>query len=157
MNETVLRDFFIGAASAADLGRDMAEAVIEHAPGHTSQTIESVDGEFEVRSEHLVRVCDSVIAGALVAADLEKIGFCLIASDFFIWDGDNEDGARVAETAHDWASPEVNYQLTAATTQKFRVRLLFGRDEFTASDHYRKEANQPVQTTRAVARPERLT
>ena len=91
-------------------------------------------GEFEVRSEHLVRLCDDVLAGAIEPWKLEPIGFCLVASDTFWWDGDTADGERVAEAAYDWSSPEINYPLTAHTVAKFRLRLLTGESTFTRAD-----------------------
>lgn len=65
--------------------------------------------EFTVTANHLVRLCDAVLADEIPAEALEAVGFGLIASDMFCWDGDALDGARVAETLYDWAAPEVNY------------------------------------------------
>jgi hypothetical protein len=140
MREQTLRDFFAGVASAQDLAQDV-EGSVEYSGPHTSrQRITDMDAEFAVRPQHLVRLCDAVLAGALPPEILEPIGFCLVASDRFIWDGDDRDGARVAEVAHDWSAPQVNYVLNQATVAKFRHFLLTGeqvldRDDLWSAHH----------------------
>ena len=130
MHESVLRDYFEGRADSAALRADLSGAVAVTGPHSSSQRIVDMATDFELRPEHLVRLCDAVLAGELEPADLETIGFCLVASDHFIWDGDVSPGDVVAETVHDWSAPEVNYPLTQDTVRKFRERLLTGKDLF---------------------------
>ena len=134
MHEAILRDFFIGATTAEALRRDLVGAVVQTSSDVFSQHITPATGKFAVTSEHLVRLCDAVLAGELPAQDLEAVGFCLVASDFFEWDSDKADGERVAETVHDWASPEINYRLTGHTVTKFKERLVTGENTFTRAD-----------------------
>jgi hypothetical protein len=51
------------------------------------------------------------------------VGFLLIGSDEFEYDGDTEDGARVAEVAADWSAPEINWPLTLENVREWRSFL----------------------------------
>ena len=124
MHEDVLRTFLEGEASAAALARDLEGALVPDGPSVTRHPIVDMVGDFEVRPHHLIRVCDAVLGGAVKPGLLEAIGFCLVASDAFHWNRDSPEGGRVAEVAHDWASPEINYPLTAANVATWRRRLL---------------------------------
>lgn len=70
--------------------------------------IENMSENFLVIPDHLVKLCDDVLSEKLSAESLQAIGFCLVASDHFEWGGDTDEGARVADTVLDWASPEIN-------------------------------------------------
>lgn len=135
MHESILRDFFDGRASAGDLRADLVGAVVQTAENVFTHKIVDMDADFEVTPDHLVRVCDAVLSGELEASELESIGYCLVASDCFSWDGDTQSGSRVAETAYDWSAPVNNYRLTSDTVRKFRERLMSGQDLFTTDDH----------------------
>lgn len=137
MHETVLSDFFLGRNDAGALQRDLVDAVKQTSADVFTQYVTPAEGTFEVKIEHLVRACDAVIQGDLHAHDLEKIGFCLVASDYFHWDSDTTEGERVAETVYDWSAPEVNYALTSETVQKFKERLLTGKSSFTQADFHK--------------------
>ena len=130
MHESLLRDYFAGVTDAAALRADLSGAVVATGSRSSSQHIVDMTTESELRPEHLVRLCDAVLSGELAPDDLETIGFCLVASDHFIWDGDVPPGDVVAETVHDWSAPEINHRLTRETVRKFRERLLTGRDLF---------------------------
>ncbi len=77
------------------------ESVVRH-------PIENMPENFLVIPDHLVKLCDDVLSEKLSAESLQAIGFCLVASDHFEWGGDTDEGARVADTVLDWASPEIN-------------------------------------------------
>lgn len=134
MHESVLRDYFAGKTDASALRGALSGAVVATGSRSSSQRIEDMTTDVDLRPEHLVRLCDAVLSGELEPDDLQTIGICLVASDHFIWDGDVPPGDVVAETVHDWSAPEVNYRLTHDTVQKFRERLLTGRDLFTDED-----------------------
>lgn len=130
MHETILRDFLAGTLNADGL-RDDLVGTVEHLGARMSHHhVTPVDGEFHVTASHLIRLCDAVLGGPLQPHQLESLGFCMIASDYFHWDSDDPDGARVAETLHDWAAPEIHYPLTLETVRLFRERLVTGRDVF---------------------------
>ena len=133
MHEQTLRDFLVGDVTPGELMRDLQGAIVQ--TGHDTYQhpiIDMAEG-FTVRPEHLVTLCDAVLAGGLSAPFLEPIGFCLLASDRFDW-GDAEGNDVLVETLNDWASPQANYPLTKATVAKFRHRLLTGEDTFTKAD-----------------------
>ena len=134
MHESVLRDYFAGKTDASALRADLSGAVVATGPRSSSQRIEDMTTDFALRPEHLIRLCDAVLSGELEPDDLQTIGFCLVASDHFSWDGDVPPGDVIAETVHDWSASEVNYRLTRDTVRKFRERHLTGRDLFTDED-----------------------
>jgi hypothetical protein len=127
MHESVLRAFFQGSASSAELRADLAATVNVY--GEIGEyNIADMDTDVDVDPSHLVLVCEAVLRGELQPAALQAIGFCLLASDHFHWDGDTVDGARVYETTSDWSCPKINYPLTLDNIRKFRDRLVSGRD-----------------------------
>ena len=134
MHERLLRDFFLGAASAGELSRDLQGSLAPSGHQMTRHPIVDMDEDFEVHPEHLVRLCDAVLADEVEPWMLKPVGFCLVASDRFWWDGDTEEGERVANAALDWSSPEINYPLTSAKVAKFRRRLVTGENTFTRAD-----------------------
>jgi hypothetical protein len=130
MHESTLRDFLLGTVTG-DVLRDDLVGTVEHLGDRISRHhVASLEGGFKVSASQLVRLCDAVLGGPLQPEQLQSIGFCMIASDYFRWDGDTPDGARVAETLHDWAAPETHYPLTLETVRLFRERLVTGRDVF---------------------------
>lgn len=60
--------------------------MIEGQDKHRHHVIEDMEGEFEVRPEHLVSVCDAVLDDKVEAEYLRLIGFCIVASDAFEYD-----------------------------------------------------------------------
>ena len=136
MNASVLRDFFLGRASAHDLQSDIVGTT--ERTGHDTFRHHMIDiGEdFFVEPDHLIRVCDAVLASQLDPALLAEIGFGMIASDHFSWDSDTPEGSRVGKTLYDWASPEVNFALNQVTVAKFKHRLITGDNTFTRDDHH---------------------
>lgn len=117
MREQKLRDFFEGRASAAELARDVKDST--STSGIFSKvSIEDMAEPFTVSSPMVVRLCDAVLNGELAAADLATIGFALVASDRFEWDGDEDE--VLANVIGDWSAPEINYPLTIDNVKKFR-------------------------------------
>ena len=130
MRETVLRDFFEGAAAADDLDSDTAGAFKQESPQSRRLVVETMEEPFGLRSDHVVKLCDAVIAGRLDPANLEAIGFALIASDQFEWTTDTEDGERVGEVLFDWSAPEINHDLTVENVRRWRHYLVTGEPAF---------------------------
>ncbi len=123
MKEKILRDFFEGTCTAQDLARDMHRSMAT-AENTTHHHIEPMENEFAVNCGHLVAICDAVLKGHIEPGDLELIGNCIVGSDAFTYDVDTVDGARVADTTIDWATPLANYPLTMANVSRWRRRLL---------------------------------
>lgn len=122
MREAVLRDFFLGKATAVNLRADLNAAVIGDGMMQRQAIVEMPD-DYLVTCQDLLKLCDVILAKDLPSGALENIAFCLIASDHFEWDSDDPDGKIVADTVADWAAPEINYALTLENVRIFRERL----------------------------------
>ncbi len=119
MKEATLRDFFIGAAPV-DKIREEVEGAFEHQSAQYHRVhIQDLTGdeEFIVTPPMLVRLCDAVLTGELPGPALEPIAFAIIASDHLHW---TEDDELVSRVLYDWASPEVNWELTPDNVRMFR-------------------------------------
>ena len=92
--------------------------------------VETMGEKFSLRSDHVAKLCDAVLEGKLNPANLEAIGFALIASDQFEWSTDTEDGERVGEVLFDWSAPEVNHDLTAENVRRWKHYLETGEPAF---------------------------
>lgn len=129
MHESTLRDFFTGSLGTEQLRDDLVDAVVPIGQRTFRHPVVDMPEDFAVTCAHLVRLChshaesvDAVLAGLLKPEQLQPIGFCLIASDHFHWNTNSRDGEIVAETTHDWSSPEINYPLTF-TVAKCKLSL----------------------------------
>ncbi len=127
MRETILRDFFLGLCSVQQLGDDLKGSV-DPSTGLSENPIEDMDTDFEVTPEHVIAVCDAVLAGELPTDSLQAVGLCLITSDRFGWDAQTELGARVTATVYAWASSESQDPFTMEHIRKIRERLSTGGD-----------------------------
>jgi hypothetical protein len=135
MKEIILRMFLTGDATADELGADVRTQML---PSDSPEfVVEKMAIDFELTTTHLVKLCDVTMHGQLDSLYLEPIGFALACSAHFSWNGDTEDGARVAEVVDNWASPETNYRLNATTAGKWRHYLLTGENTFTEADYSR--------------------
>jgi hypothetical protein len=134
MHAEMLKAFFRGHATAAELSRDL-DVIWEPCGSQARRFVfEDLDEDFEVHAEHLVRVCDAVLAGEIEPPKLEGVGAALFTSDHFTWGDEGAEAERVAQTVSDWVDPEINFDLNLETTQKFRHRLLTGEHLFTPAD-----------------------
>lgn len=119
MKEATLRDFFYGMVSADRLAAEVREAV-EPLSG-TSRRVHIQDlpaGEdVTITAEMLVQLCDAALTGVLSGPTLEIIAFAMLASDHLHW---GEDDELVGRVLSDWASPEINWELTSGNVQMFR-------------------------------------
>jgi hypothetical protein len=122
MRERILRDFFEGRATAAELARDVAGSTKQTSERASIVSIEDMDDEFPVTSDLTIKLCDAVLVGELPPDALETIGFALIASEKFSWDGDSDE--VLAEVIADWSCPEINYPLTLENVERFRAWLM---------------------------------
>lgn len=119
MREQILADFFVGTVTAAELAADLAGAEKRIAEHTSLVRIEDMAGEFTVTREMLIALCDAVLTMELETGVLETVGFALMASDRFTWDGEQVLGDVIA----DWSCPEVNYPLNLESVRLFRAWL----------------------------------
>lgn len=122
MREQVLRQFFEAKSTAAELARDIAGSTKKTSPITSVTSVEEMDDNFMVTTDMAVALCDAVIRGDLPADGLHTIGFALMASDRFQWDGDKDE--VLADVIADWSCPEINYPLTVENVQRFRAWLI---------------------------------
>jgi hypothetical protein len=120
MNEAVLRDFFLEKATVEELAADMIGTVEQRSRDTRVVHVEDLpsDEEFTITAPMMVRLCDAVLAGDLSGSALEPIGFAVIASDHLDWNDD-----LVGRVLYDWASPEINWELTPENVRMFRKWL----------------------------------
>ena len=134
MNGNVLLAFFEDRISAAELKSDLEGTRTILSSDSARHSMVDTDVDFTVTTNHLVKLCDAVLAGDIPPEQLEWIGFGLIASDHFNWDTDTLDGERVADALIDWSSPSTNYVLSMKTVTNFRHRLATGENTFDKMD-----------------------
>ena len=136
MREDVLREYFAGARTAAELAHDIVGTVTSTDPGHGPVVrrfrVTRMASSSALVPEHILKLIDAVIAGELSLADLDAIAFALEASDQFEWDTDTSGGERVAHALFWLGSPEVNYPLTPAVLAKIRHHAPHGREHALA-------------------------
>jgi hypothetical protein len=121
MKEEILKQFFEGKTTAEKLGADIEGSTRCVGDLVSYQSVEDMEGDFRVLRSHLLRVCDAVLSGKLLPKFLGEIGFALVASDHFFWDGDEDE--ILADVIYDWSCPEVNYPLTLENVQRFKSWL----------------------------------
>ena len=134
MRATVLRDFFLEQATAAELAEDMVGTTVQTGFDTFRHRMADLNGDFAVEPAHLVALCDAVLAGELPPERLEEIAFGMIASDHFLWDTDTAAGDLIANVLFDWSAPEIKYALARSTVGKFRQWLLTGTKTLGRAD-----------------------
>ena len=146
MRELLLREFFEGQATAADLARDLVGTRGAAEPygvrASAAYRIEPMTSTFRVAPAHLVRLVDARLARALSEADLATVCFCLegVSVERFRWDADSDDGERVANALFWLGTPEINYPLTDVVLAKIRHYLLTGENALVPADALRHHA-----------------
>ena len=122
MTEKLLLDFFTGRIRTQALAEAL-DKTIDKDRASTRYIITDMTENFWVTPNHLIMVCDAFLEGKLTADHLKAIGFILIASDNFLWDGADQQGERVTAVANDWATSEINYPITVENAVKWKTYL----------------------------------
>lgn len=122
MKEATVRDFFSGAVSPDRLAAEARDAVEQLGGSARRIHIEDLPAgeEVTITREMMVRLCDAALDGSLPPAALETVAFAIVASDHFRWE---EDDGVVGRVLLDWASPEINWELTPGNLRMFREWL----------------------------------
>src|SRR5688500_1068211 len=102
MKEIVLRHFFEGHATAVELDADVEGTQLrdgpEGGPYVFRYRVLPMDREYQLRSDHLVKLLDATAKGELRLEHLETVCSWLEgAFDRFLRDVDTPDGERVAD------------------------------------------------------------
>jgi hypothetical protein len=122
VSEPALRDFFEGRSEA------LAHAIeLSGERGDVSHYgIFPLEEKLIVIPDHLVRVCDSFLAGEVGPLHLEAIAFTLLASEWFDFDARTSEGALVSEVLNQWSAPEINLPITWENVCEWRSLLRGG-------------------------------
>jgi len=127
MSEEKLRDYFDGRLTPKELTSDLKDSQKRTRYDVTTVYIKNIeDGEFEVKKEHLLQLCEDVITGQLALTDLNTIGFALMASNYFTWDNNETDGEILANVIFEWDNPEIGFDLTIKNVRLWKEYLLTG-------------------------------
>lgn len=127
MTERKLKEYFEGRLTAEELAADLKGSQKQTGYDTTSVSIESLqEGEFQITKEHLIRLCDDTVSGKLQLNDLNTIGFGLMASDFFYWDNDTEEGKLIADAIFEWDNPLIGYDITIKNVLLWKHYLMTG-------------------------------
>jgi hypothetical protein len=131
MFERDLRKYFEGKIDAAEL-KSVIDKMLKDDEEFDSRD-DSFGTEMELDAHHLVKVCDDILAGKMSPDYAAHIGAELTTSDQFIFE-DSDSGSRAEDVAFDWDSYDVTYLFNLQTIQKFKTRLLTGKDLFVETD-----------------------
>jgi hypothetical protein len=145
MDAAVLRDFFLGLRTGVQLRLDLDGTTVRRGHDSYEHRMVDLDDDFTIEADHLVKLCDAVLAGDLRPESLSTIAFGIIASDHFVWDTDSVVGERIGATLYDWSAPEVNFALNRDTVVKFRHRLLTGEITLNRADHEGRRQGRTIR------------
>jgi len=119
MNESSIRDFFLGKLPPELLAKE-AQAAIEPVDAITTKVhVREMDDSFIIGRDMAVRLCDAVLADEMAPHLLQPLAFALIGADSFTWDDE-----LLGDVLFDRSAPEINYPLTQENIQRFRRWLL---------------------------------
>lgn len=142
MTEQKLKEYFENKLTAEQLSLDIKDSQKQTSHDVTAVYIDNVKAvKFEVKKEHILKLCDDAISGKLLPTDLNTIGFALMASDYFFWESDTDDGKLIGDVILEWDSPEIGYDLTHKNIRLWKEYLLTGE--------YRLDKNELKQKFRS--------
>ena len=139
MKEVVLRQFFEGHATAAELDADATGMLIQDGPAGGPYVyryrVLPMERTMELEPQHLIQLLDATSAGQLGVYNLEAICSWLEgACERFLRDVDTPDGERVGEALFWLGNPDINYPLTPAVLSKIRHYLATGENTLSRAD-----------------------
>jgi hypothetical protein len=119
MREEELRRYFMGEISVSRLAEDIRGSVVKVDDLRSEIRIADMQGSFSLQRDHVIRLCEAFLDGALTPEALNTVAFALLASDAFEWDDD-----LTSEVLAEWSAPEVNFELNEMTLNMHRDWLL---------------------------------
>jgi hypothetical protein len=142
MTEQKLKEYFESKLTADQLTLDLEDSQQKLGCDSTAVYIGNLnEGEFEIKTDHLIKLLDDAIANKLQPIDLNTIGFALMTSEYFDWDGASETGERISTVIFELDNPEIGYDLTIKNLQLWKAYLLTGE--------YRLDKNELKQKFRS--------
>lgn len=142
MTEQKLKEYLENKLTADQLSLDLKDSQKRTGYDVTTVYIDTLkEGGFEIKKEHLIKLCNDIISEKLSMIDLNTIGFALIASEHFHWDSDSPDGEIIGNVIFDFDNPEIGYDLTIKNVLLWKEYLLTGE--------YRLDKNELNQKFRS--------
>lgn len=127
MIESKLKAYFENLLPVKQLSIDLKDSQRKTSYDVTTVYVDTLaSGEFEIKKEHLIKLCNHTLSGQLLPIDLNTISFALISSDYFYWDTQTGDGEIIAETIFDWDNPDIGFDLTLKNLELWKEYLLTG-------------------------------
>jgi hypothetical protein len=123
MHEDILKEYFEGKISPQQLNDDLIGSSVRKGPKEISQEIVDMDEDFLVKPRHIIRLLHDILNEKIDSSYLEVISFALMRSDHFSWDYEDKQNDVMADLFHEWASPEMNYDLSLENIKKCLSRL----------------------------------
>jgi hypothetical protein len=120
LDENTLRDFFLAKIGASALAEEASTAIEQVDQVNQVVHVRESRELFPVNRAMLIKLCDSVLDGALPASALIPIGFVLETSERLEWGDDDV----MSEVLGDWSAPEINYPLNREHIEMFKRWLL---------------------------------
>lgn len=131
MRETVLRDYFDNKVTVEILAENVRGTQKRATYDITSVQVGQIqDGRtYQVRKEHVLRLCNEVLNGNLTLEDINSIALALVFSEYFVWDINTKEGEMIETIIYDWDSPESNFPLTPSNMKLWKRYLETGEYE----------------------------
>lgn len=113
MTEQTLKEYLEGIVSADVLNADLVNTV-SRGRDVSYYKISDVKNrnKFIITPMHLVKLCRDIIQQRISLENLDPIVFALEMSDYFSWDLETSEGARVNAAISNWANRESNNPVT---------------------------------------------
>lgn len=141
MKESILKKYFENEISANQLADDLKYSKEKTGFDTTSVTIERLEeGEFAIEKEHLVTLCDDYLNEKITNENLSIIGFALMGSDYFQWDGETKSGETISQVIFDWTNEIIGYDIN-------RKNVLLWK-EYLENGYYCLDKNELIQKFR---------
>ena len=113
MTEQTLKEYLEGIVSADVLNADLVNTV-SRGRDVSYYKISDVKNrnKFIITPMHLVKLCRDIIQQRISLENLDPIVFALEMSDYFSWDLETSEGARVNDAISNWVNRESNNPVT---------------------------------------------
>jgi hypothetical protein len=128
MHELILKQYFEDELPIEILAADVKNTQRKETYDTTSVNVNQIqdNGTYQVKREHLLKLCNEAISGNLILEDINSIALALVFSEYFVWDSKTVEGEIIETVVYDWDSPEINFPLTIENMLLWRHYLLTG-------------------------------
>ena len=114
MTEQALQLYFINEITAAELNNDVKGSEQKTSYNVYSVSVVQLKGSnsFNIKVQHLIKLCGDVIAGEITFKNLNIIAYALMFSEYFYWDTDTKNGEMVGKVIDDWDNTDIGHPIT---------------------------------------------